>query len=165
MEFKTYEELRAVVMKSVINRKIENERSSQGDPVDCNHLPFASWVPAWGNPDGWNWTNNQDEKSQSPQSPVDVDCMNHSQRKEKGKSFGKSGPPGGKAGYSQQSPQQWAISMLMRAMGKGGGRPGGHHGGTIKHATREMGFTIRWTRCMLLQLPPSWPHSQKLSQP
>ena len=34
-EFKTYEELRAVVMKWAINRKIENERS-QHDPMDCN---------------------------------------------------------------------------------------------------------------------------------
>ena len=33
-EFKTYEELRAVVVKWAISRKIENERSTQGDPMD-----------------------------------------------------------------------------------------------------------------------------------
>ena len=48
-EFKTYEELRAVVMKWAINRKIENERSLH-DPMDCNQAqvpesPDNSWFP------------------------------------------------------------------------------------------------------------------------
>ena len=41
-EFKSYDELRAVVMKWANSRQVEQERSAQGDPMDCNHLPDSS---------------------------------------------------------------------------------------------------------------------------
>ena len=40
-EFKTYEELRAVVMKWAINQKIQNE-STHNDPMDVGHVPWDS---------------------------------------------------------------------------------------------------------------------------
>ena len=35
-DFKTYEELRSTVMRWAINKKIEKERSTRGDPMDAN---------------------------------------------------------------------------------------------------------------------------------
>ena len=37
-DFRTYDELRSVVMKWAINKKIEKERLTKGDPMDCSHL-------------------------------------------------------------------------------------------------------------------------------
>ena len=46
-EFRTYEELRSTVMKWAINKKIERERSTRGDPMDTNqaedHTPGDDW--------------------------------------------------------------------------------------------------------------------------
>ena len=48
-EFKTYDELRAVVMKWAVNRKIENERANH-DPMDCNHAQDQQWPDSsWEN--------------------------------------------------------------------------------------------------------------------
>ena len=96
-EFKTYDELRAVVMKWAINRKIENERSTH-EPMDCNQA--QNWDPAWGTPEEWNWGSNQEEKQEPP---TDVDYMNNNQ-KGKGKGDWKSGgfSGGGKRNSSIQ---------------------------------------------------------------
>ena len=47
-EFKTYDELKVIVMKWVSNRKIENERCFHA-PMDCNHAPQKSLDAAWNN--------------------------------------------------------------------------------------------------------------------
>ena len=53
-EVKTYEELRAVVMKWAINRNIENETSVH-DPMDCNQAQGADWVdPSWNTQGEWS---------------------------------------------------------------------------------------------------------------
>ena len=112
-EFKTYEELRAVVMKWAINRKIENERA-QHDPMDCNHAQG----PEYSDPN-WNWTQGDwpsGAQEGTPEgSPQDVNYMNH-----KGKGGGKGDSKGGK-GPSNYNPLQYHFQMMMKAM-KGGGK-------------------------------------------
>ena len=77
-----------------------------------------------------------DEQSRTKtSSPTDVNHMNITEGKGGGKSCEKSGPPG----YAQQSPQQWATSMLTKAMGTGGGggKSGEHQGGQSNTPQRK----------------------------
>ena len=48
-DFKTYEELRSTVMRWAINKKIEKERSTRGDPMDTNQAEEQSAG------DDWSW--------------------------------------------------------------------------------------------------------------
>ena len=51
-EPKTHKELRAVVMKCAINRKITNEVSIH-DPMDCNRAQIPDWTdPTWYSQNG-----------------------------------------------------------------------------------------------------------------
>ena len=119
-EFRTYEELRSVVMKWAINQKIQNERT-QHDPMDCSHVPWNSAIPQeWGNPEDWKsaadaaWGPSTPE--QNAESPIDVD---YAQSKGKGK--GDWNPQGGKGQGKQQNSMQYYMMMAMKAM-KGGGK-------------------------------------------
>ena len=110
MEFRTYEELRPVVMKWAINQKIQNERT-QHDPMDCGHVP---WNPAvnseWGTQDDWKSAPNAawgpSTQGGVNESPIDVDYAN---AKGKGKEEGYSGGKG--LGKQQNSAQYY---MMMR---------------------------------------------------
>ena len=94
-EFRTYEELRSVVMKWAVNRKMQNERP-QHDPMDCSHVP---WNPAvnsdWGAQDDWKsaldaaW--GPSTQGGTIDSPTDVD---YAHAKGKGKGEGYSGGKG-----------------------------------------------------------------------
>ena len=118
-EFKTYDELRAVVTKWAVNRKIENERANH-DPMDCNPVQDNQW------PDStWEDWQGYTQSTPTEQSPQDVDYMNaNSKGKGKGDSKGGKGP-------SNQNPAQYYFHMMMKAM-KGGGKgySGGPHTGT-----------------------------------
>ena len=53
-EFKTYEKLRAVVMKGSTNGKIDNGRSLH-DPMDCDHTQGADHIdPNWSSQGNWS---------------------------------------------------------------------------------------------------------------
>jgi hypothetical protein len=120
-EFKTYEELRSVVMKWAINQKIQNERTQQA-PMDCSHVP---WNPTqstdWNIPTDWNsatdaaW--NPGTPNDNKESPIDVD---YAYSKGKGKADGYSGGKG--QGKPQQNSMQYHMMMALKAM-KGGGKP------------------------------------------
>jgi len=46
-DFKTYEELRSTVMKWAINKNIERDRSTRGDPMDSNRAEEQSLNEDW----------------------------------------------------------------------------------------------------------------------
>ena len=57
-KFQSYEELRATVRKWSLNRRIDKERSSRGDPMDCNTAESKEWATDSNNMvpgEEWNW--------------------------------------------------------------------------------------------------------------
>ena len=122
-EFKTYDELRAVVMKWAINRKIENERSTH-EPLDCNPI---NWDPNWGAPEEWNW-GTQTQEETNTQQPTDLNYVNSGKGKGDGKSGGYSG--GGK-GTQAYNAAQYFFQMMMKSM-KGGTKGTYNQGGQFQ---------------------------------
>lgn len=139
-EFKAYDELRLLVAKWALNRKIEHERS-ECDPMDFNQ------AQTWGSPEQWDWnTNTQDDQLRNQQKlpqpttpPTDVICMYS-----KGKGKGDRNSKGGKGTSNSSNPAQYYIMIAMTATKRGskgfsnagnlcsqrkGGKVGGKTGG------------------------------------
>ena len=115
-DFKTYDDLRSVVMKWAINRKIESERADY-DPMDCKQTQDCN------TPEQWEWPASNLENS-APTEPTDVNYM-HS----KGKCGSKGGSKGGKGpGNRYPNSAAYYMAMAMKAM-KGGGKAFGNQAG------------------------------------
>ena len=124
-DFKTYDELRSTVMRWAINKKIENERTTQGDPMECNQAEQSEkwWeCPPCGG-DCWNPTGAPAEEKSTGIRDIDYTGKG-GKGKEKG-SWGKSNPFAGKGRQWSSNPMQM-IMMGIKAMkgGKAGGKGG-----------------------------------------
>ena len=111
-EFKTYEELRAVVMTWAINQKIQNDRT-QNDPMDLSHVPWDSMTANWGTQEEWGLNNQPPNNSPTTETPTDLNYM-------KAKGGGKGDSKGGKGPGNALNPAQYYMMMAMKAMKAGG---------------------------------------------
>lgn len=120
-DFKTYDELRSVGMKWAINKKIERERLTKGDPMDCSQIDrqqakeaIKELLEAATNAAAENCETDPDAWDQSQDDAVDID---HTQ---KGKSSGKGKGLQGNKG--PMTPMQIVPGIRNMGLGKAGGK-------------------------------------------
>ena len=112
-EFRTYEELRSTVMKWAINKKIERERSTRGDPMDTNQ---AEEHPSG---DDWSWWDQEwpSEESEDHRAEDVNSVIDYGNPKGKGK-----GGKGNQLCYNCGKPGHRAFECLEPKREKGGGK-------------------------------------------